>query len=202
MRTLPPPGRVLGLLRGRRTVMEAARLTGWPERSVRTLATRQPGWLIGADGRVSIHSEKTASTPKVSPDGDARPGPILHAAVDARRRRLDLTWKDVADQVGVSAESLRLLATDRATLRTRVLVEDWLASSQSAAPPKPAEELYRDVQDRKDALRLTWPQVAPRLHTNVMSLRNMRTGRLHRVLREQVETWLDETAPDRTGAIA
>ncbi|GII84565.1 hypothetical protein Ssi03_25550 [Sphaerisporangium siamense] len=44
----------LACLKARKTVVEAERITGLPAHVIRRLVERQPGWLLGADGRVRV----------------------------------------------------------------------------------------------------------------------------------------------------
>src|SRR5262245_58941968 len=104
----------------------------------------------------------------------------LHAALDARRAALGLTWAALGAELGVSAATLRGLGTRRAAEGDGVLrALAWLerspenfvpghpAGSPDAQLPTPAgalrfdgRALYAAVEVKRAARGLSWPDVA------------------------------------------
>ncbi|WP_405149497.1 hypothetical protein OG589_14725 [Sphaerisporangium sp. NBC_01403] len=126
---LPPAGAVLELLQTQRTVAQVERLTGWPAHGIRRLVARQPGWLIGTDGRVCIPAEEAAPEPAHLVDivvAHPRPADVLLSELLAQKRELGMPWRDVLDQLQISPSSLDCLRRGTASLRTRQRIEAWL----------------------------------------------------------------------------
>ncbi|MEU8270163.1 hypothetical protein AB0B89_23765 [Sphaerisporangium sp. NPDC049002] len=126
---LPPAGAVLELLQTQRTVAQVERLTGWPAHGIRRLVARQPGWLIGTDGRVCIPAEEAAPDPAYLVDvvvAHPRPADALLAELIAQKAELRLPWRDVLDQTRISPSVLDMLRRGQATVRTRQRIEAWL----------------------------------------------------------------------------
>lgn len=131
----PHAQRVLACLKASKTVAETERLTGFPAAAIRLLIGRQPGWLLGVDGRVCMPGKFDTPEPEfIERTGvtEPRSAEALLVELKVHKKALGWTWQHVAGGLGMSPRTLDSFRYGQSSRRTRVRVEEWLAKTALA----------------------------------------------------------------------
>jgi hypothetical protein len=136
-RPLSPVRRILLLLAAGYTIAEVERRTGWPAAAIRRLIRRQPGLLIGPDGRVYAPEPLRLKPPPAPPvNGEPRPARVLYDELAIRKADLDLAWWQIHIQAHLSQPTVAALRAGTASKRTRRRAEAWLAKTTRSPQEK------------------------------------------------------------------